>query len=196
MVFCPKCGKENKSDADFCKQCGYNLKDKNRNLINRLNDKINILAVFTGLVISLLILVLSPSLYGLVTSRTLDMMDFIYLILLSMVFIGGFITSVIGCKTYSEGLVNGGFLGLVSLVNLGFVIGVISIVAVAVINVMSGIFGGSSSYPSTTGSSNPYLSNTTSNPWPLIEIFLLPFLMLLLGMAGGWFGIFIKKMLR
>ncbi len=193
MVFCPKCGTGNKDNAEFCKNCGYSLKSSDKGFIAKLNEKLNILAVFIGLVISLLLLVLSPFFYGLVTSGTLSIIGFIYLILLSMMFIGGFIASVIGCRTYSEGMVNGGFLGLVSIVNLGFVVGILSIIAVTIMSAISSAlssFGGSSS--STT--SNPVSSATSA--LPMVELMLLPFLMLLLAVAGGWFGVFIKKLLE
>lgn len=28
MVYCPKCGKQNEDDADYCSKCGYNLGKK------------------------------------------------------------------------------------------------------------------------------------------------------------------------
>ncbi len=195
-TFCPNCGSQNRNEAEFCKNCGYTLKDNNQNLIHRLNGKINILAVFIGLVISLIVLVLSPLFVGLVTSGTLNIIEFAYLILLPMVFIGGFIASILGSRTYSEGLANGGLLSIISLVNLGFVISVLMVAAAAIVSAISSAFSsfGGSSYPSTT--SNSYLSNTTSNPLPILELILLPFLIILFGMAGGWFGVFIKKLIK
>ena len=39
-MFCPKCGKENKNDAEFCLECGTSLQGKNNKaLINLLNAK-------------------------------------------------------------------------------------------------------------------------------------------------------------
>ncbi len=213
MVFCPKCGKENKDDAEFCKYCGYNLKNKDKNLITKLNSKINILGVFFGLIFSLIVLLVLSLLSGmLVASGKLDIIGFAYLVLLSMMFIGGFATSIISCRTYSEGLTNGGFLGLIALVNFGFIVGTLWFSAMAVVSSLAkafGSFGGSSSSSSlSSGSSynpstvySPSTSSQTSNTsfndmLPLIEIILLPFLVILLAMAGGWFGVFIKKLLR
>ncbi|MGZ7109567.1 MAG: zinc ribbon domain-containing protein [Methanobacterium sp.] len=206
MVFCPKCGKENKDDADFCKICGYNLKGTNKNLITRLNNKINILGVFIGLIISLLVLLILSLLSGmLVASGKLNIIGFAYIVLLSMMFIGGFVTSILSCRTYSEGLANGGFLGVVALVNFGFIIGTMWFSTMAVVSSLAnafGSFGGSSSGSSITGTPyNPtgYTSatNTSFNDMlPLIEIILLPFLVVLLAMAGGWVGVFIKKLLE
>lgn len=216
MVFCPKCGTGNNDNAEFCKNCGYNLKSPEKNFIGKLNDKINILGVYIGIAISLLVLVVASVLYGvLVASGKLDVMGFVYLVSLSMMFIGGFITSIICCRTYSEGLTNGGFVGLVSLVNVGFIAGILWFVAMAVMGAIAHAFGslGGSSAISPISSTSSYLpsstnatssssyspTNSTFSPGsmlPMIEIILLPFLIILVGMAGGWFGVFIKKLFR
>lgn len=209
--FCPKCGTGNKQNADFCKKCGYNLKNKGKNFINRLNDKINLLGVFIGLVFSLLVLLIASLFSGmLIYSGNLGIMGFAYIVLLSMTFIGGFVTSMISCKTYSEGITNGGFLGLVTIVNFGFIVGALWFSTMAVVSSIAKSFSslGGSSSSSTAGSSyNPYSpssssssapsANTSVNDYiPLIELILLPFLIVLLGMAGGWFGVFIKKQFK
>ena len=205
MVFCPKCRTENRDNAEFCKNCGYNLKSPEKSFIGKLNDKINILGVYIGIAISLLVLVVASVLYGmLVASGKLDVMGFVYLVSLSMMFIGGFVTSIICCRTYSEGLTNGGFVGLVSLVNFGFIVGILWFVAMAVIGTMAnafGSFGGSSASSSITNVSSSSYSpvTSTSSPGsvlPMVEVILLPFLIILVGMAGGWFGVVIKKLIR
>lgn len=205
MVFCPKCGTGNNDNAEFCKNCGNGLKGPEKNFIGKLNDKINILGVYVGIAISLLVLVVASVLYGmLVASGKLDVMGFVYLVSLSMMFIGGFVTSIICCRTYSEGLTNGGFVGLVSLVNFGFIAGILWFVAMAVMGAMASAFGslgGSSTGSSISNvSSSPYSSVTSTSSagsvLPIIEIILLPFLIILVGMAGGWFGVFVKKLFR
>ncbi|HEX3013228.1 MAG TPA: zinc ribbon domain-containing protein [Methanobacterium sp.] len=205
MIFCPKCGTENKDNAEFCKNCGYNLKGPEKSFIGKLNDKINILGVYIGIAISLLVLVVASVLYGiLVASGKLDVMGFVYLVSLSMMFIGGFVTSIICCKTYSEGLTNGGFVGLVSLVNFGFIVGILWFVAMAVLGAMANAFGslgGSSASSAITNTSSSSYAPTNStfsagSVLPMVEVILLPILIILVGMAGGWFGVFIKKLVR
>lgn len=204
MVFCPKCGTENKDNAKFCKNCGYNLKSPEKSFIGKLNHKINILGVYIGIAISLLVLVVASILYGiLVASGKLSIMGFVYLVSLSMMFIGGFVTSIICCRTYSEGLTNGGFVGLVSLVNFGFIAGILWFVAMAVMGAIANAFGslgGPSAGSSIANASSNYSpANSTfsaGSVLPMVEIILLPFLIILVGMAGGWLGVFIKKLFR
>lgn len=210
MAFCPNCGVQNRNEAEFCKNCGYNLKVKDKNIITRLNSNINIFGVFIGLVISLIVLLIASLLSGfLVISGQLDIIGFAYLVLLSMMFIGGFATSLTCCKTYSEGLSNGGLLGLITLVNFGFIIGALWFSTMAVVSSLAKAFSSFGS-SSSSGTLNPYNQSTGYTPTtntpttntsfndmlPLIEIILLPFLIVLFAMAGGWFGVFIKKTLK
>ncbi len=205
LAFCSNCGSQVNEGAEFCKNCGKDLKTSNKNFFSRINEKINIFGVYVGLAISLLVLLVASALYGsLVATGKLDIIGFAYLVLLSMMFIGGFVTSILSCKTYLEGFVNGGFLGLVSLINFGFIIGILWLAAMAVIGTMANAFnsfGGTSSTPdyidtSSSGSSIPSISTTPGDILPLVEIVLLPFLIVLLGMAGGYFGVFVKKLLN
>ena len=209
MVFCPKCGTGNNDDAEFCKNCGINVKNPQQaefsnyvngkinlfgtnNFLGRINSKVNLVGVYIGLAISLLVLIIAPIFYGIfVSSGAIGITGLLYLVALSMMFVGGFITSVLCCRTYSEGVVNGGFLGLVSVINLGFIIGAIWFTAVAVISRMSSIFGGS--YASTGSSALP---STTSSMLPVAEIILLPILMIVFGIIGGWIGVFVKKLVK
>jgi uncharacterized membrane protein YvbJ len=54
---CNKCVSDNRSDAQFCKKCGEYL-TLQQSIINRLDGQINLLSVFIGLIISIIILFL------------------------------------------------------------------------------------------------------------------------------------------
>ena len=208
MVFCQKCGSEVKEDAAFCKKCGTNTKNpqanfteyidgkmnlfSSNNLLSRLNSKINLFGVYVGLAVSLLVLLIAPVFYGIfVTSGAIGFMGLLYLVLLSMMLVGGFITSVLSCRTYSEGMANGGFLGLVSLINLGFVMGAVWFYAIAMLSQLASAFGG---YSGSTGSSTTTASS--GSMLPVAELILLAFLMIVFGIIGGWLGVFIKKLVK
>ena len=211
MVFCPKCGTGNNDDAEFCKNCGSNVKNPQQaefsnyvngkinlfgtnNFLGRINSKINLFGVYIGLAVSLLVLIIAPIFYGIfVSSGAIGIMGLLYLVVLSMMLVGGFVTSILSCRTYSEGMANGGFLGLVSLINLGFVIGAVWFYAMAMVSQLSSVFGG---YSSTGSSSLSSTSTSNSSIVPIAEIILLAFLMIVFGIIGGWIGIFVKKLVK
>ncbi len=184
---------ENNQNENYYKNSNYKHRTKNK--IGRLNSKINLLGVFIGLLFSLIVLIILSLLSGILMAYgQLNTMGFIYLVLLSMMFIGGFFTSLLSCRTYSEGLTNGGFLGIITLVSFGFIIGSIWFSTMALMGSLANAFSGASSYNPTT-SFTP--TNTSFNDMlPLIEVLILPFLIILVAMAGGWFGVFIKKLLE
>ena len=210
MVFCPKCGTGNNENAEFCKSCGSNVKNPQADfsnyidgkinlsgtntLLDRLNSKINLVGVYAGIAISLLVLLIAPVFYGIfVSSGALGIIGLIYLVLLSMMFVGSFVTSILCCRTYSEGVANGGFLGLVSIINLGFIVGAVWFSAVAVVSQIASAFN---SFGGSSSSSTLPSSGSTGSMLPLTELILLPFLMIIIGIIGGWLGVFIKKLVK
>lgn len=170
------------------------------NVFGKFNNSINLIGVYSGLAISLLVLIIAPVFYGLfVASGVFGFFGLLYLVVLTMMIVGGFSTSVLCCKTYSEGMINGGFLGLVALINLGFIIGALWFTAVTVISLITNAFGGLNVLDSTDSSFIPDSSSGVSSPGldlPIAEIVLLPFLMILFGILGGWMGVFIKNLVK
>ena len=194
----------------MCKNCGTSASNSKGNFLNasgyfgilgRLNGKINLIGVYIGLAISLLVLIITPIFYSIfVASRAIGLIGLLYLVLLSMMFVGSFVTGILWCKTYSEGIANGGFLGLVSIINLGFLIGALWFAAVAIISQIANMF---SSFGSTSSGSS-FLPDTSSSSsaaapdsfLPTAEIIMLPFLMIIMGVIGGWLGVFVKKLFK
>lgn len=214
MTFCQKCGSEIKEDATFCKNCGTNTKNSQANfteylddkinlfgtnkLLSRLNRKVNLVGIYIGLAVSLLVLLITPVFYGIfVSSGALSLVGLLYLVLLSMMLVGSFIASILCCKTYSEGITNGGFLGLIAIINMGFILGAVWFSAIAIVSQMASAFssfGGSSSSP--VSSSTLPSSGSAGSVLPLAELIILPFLMIIVGVIGGWLGVFIKKLVK
>lgn len=194
---CPHCNFNNKLDAKFCKQCGKNL---GKNFINRINDEINLFAVFIGLGVSCIVLMVGSFLFGsIVASASLDISIYIALVLIFMVFFGGTATGIAGCREFKDGAVNGMFMSLIALVILGFVVGVIIFIAMGITASIASAF---KPYASTAVSSTSSLSTTSSSTstnysmdfiFNIIKGIIILVLVFISGAVGGSFGVFLKN---
>ena len=179
---CTKCGYDNKAEALFCKNCGAKLK-YNESFIDKMNSQINLVAVFIGSIISILILFIAALLFsGVVASGSTFVWLYLGLAILAMAFFGSIVTGYLGCKNLYEGYINGAFLGLMIIVFVGFVIGVILFVFI-------GIFASSLGPYASTASTT---SNTGSIWLSLAEAIFLIIFTIISGAMGGAFGVFIK----
>lgn len=194
---CPHCNFNNKTTAKFCKQCGKNFE---KNLIDRINDDINLFAVFIGLGISCIVLIVGSFLFGsIVASASLDISIYIALVLIFMVLCGGTATGIAGCSEFKDGAVNGMFMSLVALVILGFVLGIVMFITMGIAASIASAF---KPYASTAASSTSSLATTsgsTSNDNSLDFIFsiikgiIILVLVFISGALGGSFGVFLKN---
>ena len=190
---CTKCGFDNKADALFCKKCGADLTD-NKNIISRMNGQINLLAVFIGLIFSIIILFIGALSFGGVISSGFNISIYVGIVILAMAFFGSVVTGMLGGKNIDEGYANGVFLSLFILVFVGFVLGIVLFVFMGVAASLASALGSFSSVASTqtTNSSTGFLYNWIN----LIETIGLIILVFLLGGLGGAFGVFIKNSLK
>ncbi len=174
-----------------------NMLDLNE-LIFKINQKINIAAIYIGLVISLIVPVIGLFIFspGLLTGE-IQISNIVYYIFPPMILFGGFITSLICCKKYSDGLINGGFLGLIFVFNLALIIGIIILILMTVIGAVAPLINTLNSIASIF-SQNPSSLSTISFDFGsyLIDIFLLTILILILGAAGGWLGVWVKNIIK
>lgn len=197
---CPHCNFNNKPHATFCKQCGKKLE---KNLISRINDEINLFAVFIGLGVSCIVLMIGSILFGaIVASASLDISIYIGLVLIFMVFCGGTATGITGCREFKDGAANGMFMSLVALVILGFVVGVILLIAMGI---TASIASALKPYASTAASSTSSFSTTSSNTsnnnsldfiFNIIKGLIIIVLVFISGAVGGSFGVFLKNGLK
>ena len=191
---CTKCGSDNKVDALFCKKCGTNLKNK-QNIINRMNSQINLLSVFIGLIISIIILFIGATLFGgVVTSGFTDISIYVAIVLLAMAFFGSVVTGMIGSNNQNEGSLNGAFLSLVILVFTGFVLGILIFVFIGIAASIASALSSFSSIASsqTTTTSTGFIYNWIN----LVEAIVFIILLLIAGAIGGALGVFIKNSLK
>ncbi|WP_414469015.1 hypothetical protein [Methanobacterium sp. ACI-7] len=174
-------------------------------LITKINQKINIAAIYIGLVISLIVPVIGLYILGpsLLTGE-MQIVNVIYYIFPIMVLFGGFITSLLCCKKYSDGLINGVFLGLIFVFNLALIIGIIILVLMTVIGAVAPLINTLNSLITTLNSITSIFSQNTSLLGTisfdfgayLLSIFLLTILILILGAVGGWLGVWLKNILK
>ncbi|MGO9387501.1 MAG: hypothetical protein ACLPWD_05555 [Methanobacterium sp.] len=195
-MVCPSCGYNNNPNAVFCKKCGVNLYTGEKNVINHINSRINLLAVSLGLAVSLIILFIGGIFYGsLLASGTLNLIVFAGLVLFSMSFIGGIVTGLLGNDDPSDGLINGGFLSLILLINLGFVIGVIWLIFIAVSSYLASAlqaYTGGLISPSNVGNRTSQ-SNPVESFSSIIQFILILIVTFFGGVLGGGLGAYIKK---
>ena len=164
----------------------------------KINQKINIAAIYIGLVISLIVPVIGLFIFGqgLLTGE-LQISNVIYYIFPPMILFGGFITSLISCEKYSDGLINGGFLGLIFVFNLALIIGIIILILMTVISAVAPLINTLNSIASIF-SQNPSSLGTISFDFGsyLLGIFLLTILILILGAVGGVLGVWVKNIIK
>lgn len=188
---CTNCGSDNRSDAQFCKKCGEDL-TLQQSIINRLNGQINLLAVFIGLIVSIIILFIGALLFGgIVTSGSGYIPIYIGIILVAMAFFGSIVASVLGSKNSNEGYTNGFFLSLVILVLGGFILGILLLVVVGILTSLANALGSFSSLaPAHTTDSTDFLYDWLN----LIEGIGIIILVFLFGGMGGGLGYYIKSL--
>ena len=194
-MYCKNCGYENREDAKYCKKCGTTLKES-QGFIQKINQSINILSVFIGLFISVLILIGGSLLFGsLMASGNLDIGLYVVMVLYSMVLIGALFTGLLGSHEFKDGAINGFVMTLIIVIILGFLIGIIWFIAVGVTAAMASAF---SSTPIGTIPSTP-TTGSGIDSGSLINIILdiLGFLGLFAaGLVGGAAGVLIKNSIR
>lgn len=208
--FCPKCGSSIRSGAVFCKKCGYSIVGPNKNKIEKLNDKINMLAIFIGLAVSVIFLFIGSILFGMLTSNGyLDIYTYFAMVMITMLFFGGLVVGIISCDDYSDAKLNGGFLTLVTLTILGLLGGASFSVTVGMASAIASAYN--SIFPSSSSSSSytdALLSNTTSTAAApsssitgesvvfIFKIIAFVVIILLSGIIGSSFGVFIKRSIQ
>jgi hypothetical protein len=189
---CVNCGyNNNNADALYCKNCGADLRGEN-NFITSINGKINLLAVFIGLFVSVVVLFIGAISFGGVITTGIDNSTFyIGIVLLAMSFFGAVVTGLIGPKTLYEGSVNGAFLSLIIIILSGFMLSIVLFVFIgiteSITNALHSAFGG---LASTATQSSNIGSNTAINPLMLILAVVLNFIA---GIIGGTLGVLIKN---
>ena len=172
--------------------------------VTQLNNRINLLAIFLGLIISIIILFIGVASFGNGVSTGINNI-FIYVLamIVAMVFFGSFVTGILGSKKFYDGFLNGGFLSLILIIFTSLVIGILLFVVVGIeasINnalnslVSTSILGSFVSAPSVNLTSNILGTNgfTFIN---IIELIIGIVFIVFIGGIGGGLGAYLKNLI-
>ena len=194
-IFCKYCGSKINQDAQFCKKCGKRFEEEN-NLISRINRKINFFSVLLGLIVTLIIFFIGIGFLGPVIVNRMDVSLYIFLVLFSMLFLGGLTTGITGSNTIKEGLVNGGTLSIITFLILGFIVGILAVIFIVITTSIASAFSGFGASSATTAAASnltePGLSDSLDTILLLIKIILTLIISFLAGLGGGAVGAWIK----
>lgn len=191
--YCKYCGAEIKRDARFCKKCGKDLSREN-DLIKRINTKINLLSVLIGLVVTVIIFSVGASYLGvIIIDKVMDVSLYLFLVLFSMLFLGGLTAGITGSQNIDEGLINGGVLSLLFFIIVGIIFGLYLFIIVGIASLFVSAF-------SSLGTSTA--SNVTSTPvsqgdiMAMVKGILIIITCFFAGPAGGALGGWIRRVIR
>ena len=173
------------------------------NYVNQLNNRINLLSVFLGLIISVIILFIGAASFGGAVSTGTNIMNYILIMVISMVFFGSVATGILGSNNFYDGFINGGFLSLVLIIFTSLIIGILLFVVFGIeasINnalhslVSTSILGTFVTPPSINLTSNIIGTNnfTFLN---IVEIIVGFVIIVIVGGIGGGLGAHLKNLL-
>jgi hypothetical protein len=176
----------------------------NENYVAQINSRINLLAVLLGLIISIIILFIGVASFGgVVSAGTNNIINYILVMIVGMVFFGSAVTGLLGARNFYDGFLNGAFLSLVLLIFSGLVIGIILFVFVGIeasinnaINslVSSSVFGSFISTPSINLTNN-ILGNNSFTVLNIFELIIGSVFVVIIGGVGGGLGAYIKNLI-
>ena len=163
--------------------------------VTQLNSRINLLAVFLGLIVSIIILFMGVASFGgVVSSGTNNTMIYILTMIVAMIFFGSTFTGILGTRNFYDGFINGGFLSLILIIFSTLTVGILLFVLVgleASINqalnslVSTSIFGSFVSTPSINLTSNIFGINNFTFLNIIEIVFGLVFIVIIGGIGGG-----------
>ncbi len=176
----------------------------NESYVTQLNNRINLLAVFLGLIVSIIILFVGvTSIGGEVTNGPNNTMISILIMIIAMVFFGSAVTGILGPRNFYDGFLNGGFLSLILIIFSSLVIGILLFVVVGIeasINnalnslVSTSVLGSFVSTPS-INLTNDILGTDTFNFVNIVELIIGFVFIVIIGGIGGGLGAYLKNLI-
>jgi len=171
--------------------------------VTQLNNRINLLAVFLGLIVSIILLFIGVASFGGDVSNGTNTIIYIIFMMVAMVFFGSFVAGLLGSKKFYDGFLNGSFLSLVLIIFSSLVIGILLFVVFGIeasINnalsslVSTSILGSFVSAPSINLTNNILGTNgfTLLN---IIELIIGFVFIIIIGGIGGGLGAYIKNLI-
>jgi hypothetical protein len=172
------------------------------NIVVQINNDINFLAVFLGLIVSIFILFMGAfSFGGVETTEMSNVLNYLFMVLLAMVFFGSIVSGILGSKKLFDGILNGVFLSLVIVVFTGLVMGIFLLL---IVGIETSINSALNSLVSSSGLGTfvtaPTLNLTASilgnQGFGWFQLVLVAILMFITGLIGGGVGFYLKKIIK
>jgi hypothetical protein len=170
----------------------------------QLNNRINLLSVCLGLIISIIILFIGvATLGGVISSGTNNTLIYILIMVVVMIFFGSAVTGILGSKRFYDGFLNGVFLSLILIIFSSLVIGILLFVVVGIeasINtalnslISTSILGSFVSAPSVNLTSN-YIGTNSFTFQNIIELIIGLVFIVIIGGIGGGLGAYLKNLI-
>jgi hypothetical protein len=172
------------------------------NIVFQINDRINFLSVFLGLMVSIIILFMGAfSFGGVATTGMGNVLNYLFLVLMAMVFFGSIVSGFLGSKNFLDGLLNGAFLSLVIVVIAGLVMGIFIYLIVGIeTSINSALYSLVSSSGLGAFVTAPTLNLTSSfigtqgSGW--FQLILVAILMFVAGLIGGGVGYYLNQIIK
>ncbi len=206
-ILCPNCESPINRGTTFCKNCGRSIHNYNKNIIQRLNDRVNLLALLLGFLVAGIFAFLGAIFYGLFLSNgIIDFIIYMGLVIVTMTFFGGLTVGIAGCSDYTDAKSNSLALLLIIGDIVAMIFGLSYVVTSGISGALDNAFGSSSNIGSSSSSSldsNPYSSSgfdsqiTNIDPDTTI-LFIVKFLIFGIltvsaAIGGCYLGVFLKK---
>lgn len=172
------------------------------NIVFQINDRINFLAVFLGLMVSIIILFMGAfSFGGVATTGIGNVLNYLFMVLMAMVFFGSIISGILGSKNFFDGLLNGTFLSLVIVVFAGLVMGIFIFLIVGIeTSINSALYSLVSSSGLGAFVTAPTLNITSSiignQGFGWLQLILVAILMFVAGLIGGGVGYYLYQIIK
>ncbi len=171
------------------------------NIVVQINNEINLLAVFIGLIISILILFMGAFSFGGVASTGMaNVLNYLFMVLMAMVFFGSIVSGFLGSTKLLNGLYNGAFLSLIIMVFTGLVMGIFLFL---IVGIETSINSALNSLVSSSGLSTfvtaPTINLSSSifgNQFGWLQLILVGILMFIAGIIGGGAGFYLKQIIK
>jgi len=199
-TFCPSCGSATNEDSVFCKECGRPVCLYEKNIIHRLNDRINLLSILIGFFSTAIFIVLCSLFFNLFLSNGLiNFMTYIALTTITTIFFGGLTIGLVGCSDYHDAKSNSITFILIILNIVAIIFGVTFSTTMGLASALSSAFGGfdlESTSSSTGFGSTPTTTDSGSSGVIIFEVLIIVILSIAVGIGACYLGVFLKNFVK
>lgn len=194
-IFCQSCGASINESSVFCKECGRPVYLYEKNIIQRLNDRINLLSILLGFLSTAIFLILGSLFFNLFLSNgIIDFITYIGVTIITALFFGGLTIGIAGCSDYHDAKSNSIAFILIILDIFAILFGLGFSTTIGLSSAISSIFGGSNSQtPTSLYEPSSATSNSNSSAVLIFQVLIIAILSIAAGIGGCYLGVFLKK---